>query len=135
MRVDYPRALRAPSVFQNSCQRVQFYPLRVNNDPRARGCSQRRRAHDIFKSNARVASENQNNFLISAQIRQKVQLPAHFENIRYGSFLRRRFHFDLLKTCVIANEGVQEANNKTASSEDRYPQPRPEDNCFVLLRR
>ena len=29
------------------------------------------------------------------------------------------------------NEGVQEANYDT--SEDRYPRPRPEDNCFVLL--
>ena len=31
------------------------------------------------------------------------------------------------------NEGVQEANHHR--SEDRYPRPRPEDNCFVLLRR
>ena len=46
------------------------------------------------------------------------------------SFLRRRFHFDLLKTCVIA---MREAN--CHRSEDRYPRPRPEDNCFVLLRR
>ena len=34
---DYPRAPRAPSVFQSLSE---FYPLRVNDDPRARGCSQ-----------------------------------------------------------------------------------------------
>ena len=45
--IDYPRAPRAPSVFQSLSEmsavrdvRCQRCPLRVNDDPRARGCSQ-----------------------------------------------------------------------------------------------
>ena len=50
------------------------------------------------------------------------------------SFIRIRFRFDLLKTCLIAMRGyIQKANYHR--NEDRYPRPIPEDNCFVLLRR
>ena len=50
------------------------------------------------------------------------------------SFLRRRFRFDLLKTCIIADsaERLQEAIEH--SSEDRDPGHGFEGNCYILLR-
>ena len=51
------------------------------------------------------------------------------------SFLRRRFRFDLLKTCIIALRGykrLQEAIEH--SSEDRDPGHGFEGNCYILLR-
>ena len=49
------------------------------------------------------------------------------------SFLRRRFRFDLLKTCIIALRGYKKPSS-TPAREDRDPGHGFEGNCYILLR-